>query len=184
MAITALAVAAALANTAIRGSWEPLPGAIELGRVPVAAVPTDRAGLHLVGSRSIDLLTPSLADSSNARRTRTSDSTGPGRTAAVDGRPGATTTDSMPRTPSNHGESNDSDPTAPTLPRVTLPELTTPPVTLLPPETSPKVTAPPITLPQATLPSVTLPAPSVPTTLTLPELPQLPILDLGGPGSG
>ena len=77
-----------------------------------------------------------------------------------------------------------SDPTAPTLPRVTLPELTTPPVTLLPPETSPKVTAPPITLPQATLPSVTLPAPSVPTTLTLPELPQLPILDLGGPGSG
>lgn len=184
LAVAALAVAGTLATAAIRGTSESTPAAIQLGQVPPAAVPTDRAGLHLVEPRSVDLLTGSVAANTSAggnapgstaleserpSPTRASDSTVPGPNAGV---------------PSTGRGPNGSAPSMPTPAGVTAPTLPVPTTATLPAP----VVVPPATPPRATLPGITVPMLPVPTTVptnvTLPKLPRIPFVDLSGPGSG
>ena len=186
LAVAALAVAGTLASAAIRGTSESTPGAIQLGRVPAAAVPPVREGLHLVRSRPVELLDPAGTasattsgsfDGRSTSRARGATATVPGPDSSV----GGTTTGSTSAPPATSVGSSGSAPTTPTLPGVTVPKASSPPTTLVSPGTVPTVTLPPATIPQTTLPSVTAPTLPVPTTVALP---QLPFLDSSGPGSG
>ena len=198
LAIVVLAVAGTLSSAAIRGRSESTPGAIQLGQVPAAAVPTNRAGLHLIGPRSVDLLTRSGAASDTASGStalgsgskpteHASATTITGPDSSVAGQPGGPTTGTTSDTTATGNGSNDSIPTQPTLPGVTVPTLSSPSPQSLPPGTVPPVTLPPVTspatVPQATLPGVTVSKLPVPTTSTLPTLPLLSGFDFGGLGS-
>lgn len=171
--VAVLVVAGTLASGAIRVTSESIPGAIQLGQVPAAAIPADRAGLHLVGSRRVDVLTGSaLADGSASSSTPPDRGDAPANRASATTGPGAGPGGSSGAT-SPRGGSGESTPSTPALPGITLPGLSNPPATTLPGASVPSVSLPPVTVPTTTLPGVTVPSLGVPTTVTLPKIPLL-----------
>lgn len=204
LAVAALVVAGMLTGAAVRGTSGATPGAIQLGQVPAAAVPTRHAGLHLVGSRSVDFLShpgntagdttrsgttsgitsgSTALDDTSTLPTRASSSTVLGSNSGAPGRPGGTTTGSRSDKPSTGTGPDGSLPLTPTLPGATLPELQSPPATLphqgtVPPVGFPPVTSPPLMLPPATVPQATLPGVAVPRLPVPPTvtLPKLPLV--------
>jgi hypothetical protein len=130
--VAVLVVAGMLASGAIRVASESIPGAIELGQVPAAAVPADRAGLHLVGSRKVDLLTSSALADEGAPGSVAPDRgdvppSGESATTISGAEPGGSSGTTAPQ-----GGSGESTPSTPTLPGITVPSLPVSPTVTLP----------------------------------------------------
>ena len=163
VAAAVLAAAWMLASGAIRVASESVPDAIQLGKVPAGAVPTDRAGLHLVGPRKLELVTRSR--SARGVAPATSDGRSSVGGAPITTIPGSDSGPTPPR--------NGSGPTTTTTP--TLPGISNPPATTLP-GGIPSVTLPPVTTTPTTLPKITVPPLTVPIIVTIPKLPLLDLI--------